>query len=63
MTAEQVDLDEVAEKVGWHYIIWVLSQHDEYAVEIMSELLGRGDIKNIRKEVTKIIEKEIFKIK
>ena len=63
MTAEQVDLDEVAEKVGWHYIIWVLSQHDEYAVEIMSELLGRVDIKNIRKEVTKIIEKEIFKIK
>ncbi len=63
MTTEQVDLDEVAEKVGWHYIIWVLSQHDEYAVEIMSELLGRVDIKNIRKEVTKIIEKEIFKIK
>lgn len=60
---EEIDLDAVAEEYGWLYIIWALAQNDEYANEIISELLDRKDITHIHKNIREIIEREVYKIK
>lgn len=59
----EVDLDAVAGEVGWLYIVWALAQSDEYANEIISELLDRKDITHIHKSIREIIEREVYKIK
>lgn len=63
MTTEEVDLDAVAEEYGWLYIVWVLSQPNEYAMELLMEMLDRRDIAKFHKHVRDIIEREVYKIK
>ena len=55
-----VNLDEAAEKCGWIYLIWVLSQDPSYTDKLMEELELPYMIGLKHKRAVDIILKEIY---